>query len=438
MGIRTRFTSVVGPTKYWGLFNPASPTMINGGNIGAQLTVSEGHPWHMKPRPQGDIGGEFTSVSAEWTKSAFSKISTLPKQNGGLWTERVEGIVYPFHDVPARIHMPLPLVQDWSGTSRPSGVAFSTGGGNDRYPDLSSSYSSLVSKGTEAVDRVKPTNSIVSAATALGELKRDGVPNLPGTQLWKERTELARSAGSEYLNVQFGWNPMISDIKNFAKAASQSGKILSQLERDSGRLVRRRYEFPESRDVSVLEEGVGDKPSPSFHYKSYADGNEWGTRTTIRTVTRRRWFSGAFTYYLPTGGSAFDRVARGYLEFDKLFGGVLDPEIIWNLTPWSWATDWALNTGSVLSNLTDASLYGLVMPYGYMMETTIVKYQYRMLSPTYIGIGKVPLTAEFVHTTKRRVKANPFGFGISWDGLNSSQLAILAALGLSRSPRRAQ
>ena len=33
---------------------------------------------------------------------------------------------------------------------------------------------------------------------------------------------------------------------------------------------------------------------------------------------------------------------------------------------------------------------------------------------------------------KRRVAANPYGFGVSLSGLNTQQVAVLAALGLTR------
>jgi hypothetical protein len=73
------------------------------------------------------------------------------------------------------------------------------------------------------------------------------------------------------------------------------------------------------------------------------------------------------------------------------------------------------------------------MRYGYMMEHSInkVTYSYEAIPGTYVQKPSIPDLA-FVTETKLRQKANPFGFGVSWDGLSPLQLAITAALGLSR------
>lgn len=394
-------------------------TYYEGGYRGAQWTASEGHPWHMKPRPQGDIGGDFSSV--KFTIDDYSRYHLL-----GAYGSSIDGPIWPFENPGLRFSYTGP------DPSSPSGIRL-----NGFFPDPSSSETFLKSQGTVAVDRCSPVNSIASVATTLGELKRDGIPALPGLQTWRDKTLSAKNGGNEYLNVQFGWAPLISDIKKFAQAASQSSKILRQLERDSGRQVRRRYEFPIERKAEHAESGVlsGVSPNPSYMWGGNAgSGSALGGRFTEVVTTTRRWFSGAFTYYLPTGGTAFDRVAKGFLEFEKLFGISPDPETIWNLTPWSWATDWALNTGSVLSNLTDAAQYGLVMPYGYIMEETSVEYNVR-IEGVYDRAGyPVRCPTRMTHTVKRRHKASPFGFGLTWEGFDAYQLSILAALGITRNP----
>jgi hypothetical protein len=118
---------------------------------------------------------------------------------------------------------------------------------------------------------------------------------------------------------------------------------------------------------------------------------------------------------------------------DKVLGASLTPETLWNLAPWSWAVDWFSNTGDVLHNLQSFQSDGLVMRYGYMMVHTIVKDTYR-LSSSNLGndssSGVSPLA--YVTETKTRAKANPYGFGASWNGLSPHQLAILGALGITR------
>jgi uncharacterized membrane protein YbhN (UPF0104 family) len=73
------------------------------------------------------------------------------------------------------------------------------------------------------------------------------------------------------------------------------------------------------------------------------------------------------------------------------------------------------------------------MPYGYMMETTIMDYLYRMRNVTPKGYNIADLTQIFTHTVKYRRGATPFGFGLSEAAFTPRQWAIIAALGLSRS-----
>jgi hypothetical protein len=109
------------------------------------------------------------------------------------------------------------------------------------------------------------------------------------------------------------------------------------------------------------------------------------------------------------------------------------PDTVWNLAPWSWAADWFTNAGDVVSNLSDFASGGLVMAYGYMMEHSSVTDSYRLADHTGLipMMGK-PRSLDVVTETKLRIRANPFGFGVAWDGLSPFQLSILAALGLSR------
>jgi hypothetical protein len=118
-----------------------------------------------------------------------------------------------------------------------------------------------------------------------------------------------------------------------------------------------------------------------------------------------------------------------------LLGLELTPESLYNLTPWSWAIDWVSSLGSVISNLEDYQRYGLVMPYGYAMEHTVVQDTYYWVGPTSLKAGYIPTPIRLTTEVKKRVRANPFGFGLTWSALDRTQQAILAALGLSRRPR---
>jgi hypothetical protein len=316
--------------------------------------------------------------------------------------------------------------------------------GNDpttglQYPSFplsaKSSDAKLNELGATAISRCKPTNPPVDAGQALGELFREGLPHLPGHESWKARTEYARSAGSDYLNAQFGWRPLVSDISDFAKTIKKFDTVLSQYERDAGKVVRRQYRFPTEKTTNTRFENT-ENPGRALAYPSAGFEVLLGSQGSVIVVeetTIDRWFSGAFTYYLPSGYGTRNVLSKYALYADRL-GLDPSPELVWELTPWSWAVDWFSNAGDVISNVSDFATGGLVMRYGYIMEHSIVKHTYYQPNSGFIKNGK-PLAAgplSLVTETKLRRQANPFGFGVTWEGLSTFQASILAALGISR------
>lgn len=376
---------------------------------GRQVTTSEGHPFmsRNKDKNRNDLGGDFTTNRQFVAGKKFPSVTLNDKRTA-------DGIVTSTNYIGPM----LPV--------NPTGLVFP--------PDLSSSNAALDSVGATAVARCKPTNSVASASVALGELLKDGLPHLVGHRTWEGRAITAKSAGDEFLNVEFGWNPLISDIRSFSMAVRNANAVLTQFERDSGRNVRRRYEFPVQ---TTKQETLWDGPNRCyinpFNSNLLNPAAVLGPAYRIRTTIRRQWFSGAFTYRIPLGTSLGSTLRRQYLEAGKLLGTNLTPETLWNLAPWSWAADWFSNAGDVVSNLSDAATYGLVLRYGYVMEETITTDTYVRIGDTGFKSGAGGVTTTLVNHTKKRRRANPFGFGVTYDGLNPIQYAILAALGMSRS-----
>jgi len=296
------------------------------------------------------------------------------------------------------------------------------------------SDSLLEALGTQAIANVKPTNSIADASTALIELYREGLPKMIGSALWKSKTNTARrkAAGGEYLNIEFGWKPLIADIQDVYKAIRKADAVMKQYERDAGRVVRRKFEFPseEFSDSKIVDRNVLPYlPVSSSILTYHQDPDLRGNVRQTDQFSRRVWFSGAFTYHLP--GDWYKRGSSGRL--DKLLGTDITPEVVWNITPWSWFADWFANTDDVISNLTDMASDGLVLRYGYIMHhakhVRTYSYEGGHPFPTEAHPAPITLTVE----TKSRLAASPYGFGITWDGFSPRQIAILSALGISRS-----
>jgi len=403
------------------VFGSFSPTSVTSTEVfdrfppdtfmGRQSTASENHPsWrnHVRGSLKGDVGGAFRTVK-QWVETPLvsESIAGIDEWPPGWGT-------YANFSGPV---LPLP----------PPQIAFP--------PVAESSETSLDAWGASAVAQCKPTNNIADVSTFLGELLREGLPRVIGSASnWKQGTSRAKSAGNEYLNAEFGWKPLVHDIRSIADAIVRAETVLRQYERDSGKVVRRRFSFPSESNVST--ERVRDGVSPYLavsHSNLYWSNINQGSVYRIHTVERERWFSGAFTYYLPSGYDTRSGMARQLAEAKKVLGLSLTPDTVWNLAPWSWAVDWFTNAGDVISNMTDWVTDGLVLRYGYMMEHVRSSYTYTFVGPTGLRSDLQPVPITTVTETKVRRKANPFGFGLTWGGLSPRQLAIAAALGLSRS-----
>ncbi len=393
----TTFTST-GPLKHG-----YNSTLAN--IAGTQITVSEGNPVSLLGKSDADIGSDFYTT----------RVRIL---NAGKYV-RVQTGANPAY-----------YYNGLAGAVEPRTVAFP--------PDLASSKLSLQGKGSTAVARVSPVDSQSEALTAIAEAMREGLPSLPGASTWQERARISKGAGSDYLNYQFGWAPLLSEIGNVTSAAKKASEIIRQLERDNGRMVRRTYEFPDEESTEVVSDvegfNQGSVWTPHPHATAlYTGSNVSGRLVRERKIKRKTWFSGAFVYHVPTGTDNMSAFWRGLQKYDALYGIAPTPDVIWNLAPWSWAVDWFANIGDVLSNVSNRLLYGQVLRYGYVMETTTVTDTYTRFSPNFKG--GTAFHTQIERITKQRVKASPFGFGIDWDGFDAYQLSILAALGITRGKR---
>lgn len=299
-------------------------------------------------------------------------------------------------------------------------------------PSRDDSY--LDQYGATAIRIVDPSNPNANLGETLGEFVADRGITLPGIQSWKRRTEVAKAAGSEYLAAVFGWLPLVSEVKSTAQSVKDGNQIMRHYQENSGSNVHREFEFDviESQSESLLGNGALYRCVYSGNSSISAYQTVPGVPITVsRKSSTRRWFSGSFTY-AATQASSLGRCLGLESEADKLFGLTLTPDVLWELVPWSWAIDWFSNTGDVIHNAVSLGASGLVMRYGYIMEETTIVDTYSMPSTGLTGVEGSPPNCSITHVIKRRRPANPFGFGVSWEGLSPTQLAIIAALGITR------
>jgi hypothetical protein len=315
----------------------------------------------------------------------------------------------------------------------------SVGQKSSLYPAVPSNLDDLMLlRGTTAIARTIPTNPVASAAQFLGEL-REGIPKFPGLAFAqiKDFRDLLQAGSGEYLNYEFGLKPFASDLQKFAEAHRSANKVIDQLKRDSGRLIRRRYTFPIERTITPpVTVSTNSYGTPAFNLSGaspYVGGP--GKLTRTREETYEYWFSGAYTYHYEDGDRAVDAMRRKEQEMSRLYGTRINPNLLWELTPWSWAADWVSNTGDVMKNLSALSSDSLVLRWGYIMCKYTCRDTYLLEGVSVRGAPKGPYSQTFVTQVKKRNKATPYGFGLDPATFTTRQWAILGALGISRGTR---
>jgi len=356
-----------------------------------------------------DFGAPFTTIRRTYDDDGgLNRIISLPEVS---WV----GNRYGFHG---------PLLGMNPGAKGPFGY----------YPtfDEPALSKEMQQRGTTAIARTIPTNPSVGVGQLIGE-SIERLPALPGAALLGRPGNVSKKFADEYLNYEFGLKPLISDIDGIVRTVRDTNKILAQLERDSGRLVRRRYSFPVERTIEPMN-GTGESQNyishPTLATRQYSGP---GLYTHRRVTEKRMWFSGAYTYHYSQGSDLWSRLKRAEQEGNRLFGLRFSPSLAWELAPWSWAADWVSNAGDVITNLSAFSRDGLVLKWGYVMcDLKITDIHTRRIN--LVNYGFVRSEQRFTTHVKKRIRATPYGFGLDpdWKDFSSRQLAILGALGISR------
>lgn len=291
--------------------------------------------------------------------------------------------------------------------------------------------------GSMAIQDTIPTKPAFDAAQNVGELFTEGLPTLAAIGALKSATLFFRSLGGNYLSLEFGWKPFVGSLRDLIYAVKNANKLLMQLERDSGRNVRRKRSFvPTSRVIhNITKTGSIANPSNSSVFLSLCQNNLSGqlSETLIEETSIR--FSGAYRYYLHRGSSFWDKVETFEQKCNYLLGIRITPSVLWELAPWSWLVDWIAGVGSVFANQSALSNDSLVIAYGYLTcKTTQTRAVTVRGLTTQVG-PLAPVTTIYRTTRIERIQATPFGFGLNPGSLTSRQKAILASLWQSRHRR---
>lgn len=374
------------------------------------LYVSEGNPWWKLGKTAGDVGGPFWAAkrSAEYHSSYGS-----------------DGLFDWYSDSAAGPLDPFSVYHYWYPQYFRDSVVSRRG-----YPPIVfSTDAELKAWGTEGVNRTLPTESEFDFSTMVGEILGEGIPSAVGFA--GRGDSISKKLASENLNYQFGIAPIVRDVQDFANVVRNSEKLLDRYLANAGKRLKRSTTLVNENDTQLVQTWTGSAalPIPAMTSAAYNGGSP---KTTLeRDFKRKIWFEACYTYFIPR-----DPFLRKAHLADQLLGTTPDLATLWNLTPWSWAADWASNLGSVIENMSAFLEDGLVMHYGYVMEHTTVSHRYTTSDMRYKSYpGSQSLTSIYTTESKKRIAASPFGFAVDWDGFTPRQLGILASLGITRGRR---
>jgi len=399
--------------------------------------------------------GSNSVFSTTDTGHAFSSWKFKIEQPYGWQRIKTSGQEYAYFDICFPLSdVPIP------DFSNPFGTGFTRGGAWNRFsyytwpaaypygasvPASQQILSRAVhnSLATGLIGSANPWKPKASLAVTIIELMTGDVPTVFKNlrKYLSDLQSLKRTAGSDWLNLQFGWVPLVSDVIDAVRVLFQLHMLLygsaSRRRKREGELgTWRRIDTTSPSDRGVYFGTIlGSKVlKTSGNPQAPSPINASGSWSRTFTVTADYRFTARYHQ-----GAVPNATENGYLDrATHLLGLELTPDVLWQLTPWTWLLDWASNLGAVSQNLTDLNWSNVLLDYAYLT------YKVKTESATALWssgrwtqgdfVFEIPSTlfsrATSVETI--REQASPFGFSAGWSGLSPFQLSILAALGMSR------
>lgn len=318
--------------------------------------------------------------------------------------------------------------------------------------------STLRAMGTNYIAKTYPNTPLAQGAVAALELLQPGgIPTLArglrrtimdvatskhhyGVRDYASLTKkFAKEGGSSYLELMFGWMPLISDVKAFADALA----LLDGLIFDGESTRRSRKTSWKTLQGSTRETVAAGFNSPLYtsRAKPWVQSVSGPWNGTSYTCNMEADYSVNIGYNVRFKGR-FSKPARpdarfnGYLDrYYHFLGLEITPEVLWELTSWSWLLDWFTDLGGVAQNLSAWQTSGYRCDYAYAtlaVQATFSAMAVNAVPAPGLIVEGLPFTIAN-KVEKYRMPASPFGFNVDTSGLNSTQWSILTALGLARS-----
>jgi len=256
---------------------------------------------------------------------------------------------------------------------------------------------------TDTVKKTNPSRPVVDLSVSVAELRE--LPKL----IQKEGDSLIRKWGKQTLNREFGWIPLVKDLRKLATIRDDVVKRLDEIRRLKSEGGLRRSVDLWAGSVSGSYDVITQSGYKLVvhHYLDYT------TQTKLR----------GFVVWTPD--ELGETEGRSLLKtIDAVLGLKLDMSTLWNLMPWSWMIDWFTNIGDILEG--SRNIIGATHGQVQLMDHSITTIQ---------GLSNYPgAITPFSGTleTKQRRRHTGSIIDVQLPLLTQRQITILGAIAVTR------
>lgn len=354
------------------------------------------------------------------------------KEGGPLFLKKLTATYYPSQSVSVENYPWTKYEGHFSITNAIPTVVMDVYNG---YGETAGSF------GSQAIRKFRPAKPGGNAGQWLAELR-----DFPGMLKWKIKA--FKDLGGSYLNYEFGWRPFLKDILDFIKFQDKIEKRIAHIRKYNGKWHKRAGTLKDETTTTSSDLGNILTPSLTYYFWRSPGTTPSGRRTVV--TTDKIWFEGSMKFYIDDLHVDSCRTVWSSKLRRKLLGLDISPSLLWELLPYTWLQNWALNYGDLIYNLSETAYDNLAFKYAYVMRHrsyTVIDYcggtlcdgpiqcangRYQGYGPLQAG-PSVHAMAKYRAECKERANASMWGIGNVGDGgLSPRQLAILFALGLSK------
>jgi hypothetical protein len=194
------------------------------------------------------------------------------------------------------------------------------------------------SESAQAWDKMKPgITTEISTLNFLYEFRE--IKRL--FDIWSKKRARIKNLANAHLNYSFGWAPLISDTESLLALMVDFNQKWNQLVENANKPLTRHYS-------RTLDPGYTNPP-----WEANLGTSCWKYECIDVHEETKYHATAQYTYSIPT---QWRNVPARFVAMMDAYGLNLNPAIIWNAIPYSFALDWITNLGSWLNTWTVKAL----------------------------------------------------------------------------------